>query len=744
LLIQDHDPWATDSNEDILGALLTQGKIDAWEKKTTSQILNGGVDFNNYSLVLFANDQGQAMYNNYARFADDLETYVENGGALVFGACDSGWMTGTINVPLPGGATTAVKYDHNNYIVDTTSPVVTGEYTDGTSLLESQLYGNWCSHNYFTAMPANANVIFRNGDGNATLIEYQLGDGYVLASGLTWEFYVYRTSYISVDFADVAYDDLIMTALSKIGAYNYEKYLVEFVDYDGSLINAQRVDRGVRPTQPTAPVRAGHTFIGWDANGDGMIDYFDYQELPQVTAPVVYTAVYDVLDYTISLTVGENGTAMGGGTFEYGTSILLTATPNEGYSLEGWYVDGTLISTDDALVYVVTSNVEITCLFKQNVAAELELTLDKVSYENGERVTVILALKNITDPSGILGYKITEMKYNGILFTQMVASGIISDVDFKFSTGRRGWYVYPPTGLYPTRFNVLGDGSGAQPAFYDNEVLVELSFNLDVSAMGLSFPCDVMCEFTGVGINGNNENCTIRFNRVEATITCGHSNTITEDYVAPTCTTEGFSGRVICADCGVMVDAGSVLPMYDHTWAFHERLEATCVDAGFESEICTVCGEIRVSLIIDALGHIETDVPGYAEGCLNTGLTDGVYCHDCEQWVIPQEVIEGGTHIEGEWTAICDENGKIKYEEKLCERCGLQLDKRIPPENEGGNNGGGTDIHDNQMQVDNINVILGCAGSIGMVGVLPSAMAIGSILLLRRKKEQLGEDSSEE
>ena len=1032
LLIQDHDPWATDSNEDVLGKLLTQGKIDAWEKKSTSQILNGNVDFNNYSLILFANDQGQAMYNNYARFADDLETYVENGGALVFGACDSGWMTGTINVPLPGGAETAVKYDHNNYIVDTTSPVVTGEYTDGTSLLESQLYGNWCSHNYFTSVPANANVIFKNGDGNATLIEYTLGNGYVLASGLTWEFYVYRTSYIAVDFADVAYDDLIMTALSKIGAYDYQKYLVEFVDYDGALINAQRIERGHSPAQPAAPVREGHTFIGWDMNNDGVVDYFDYQELPQVIAPVVYTAVYDVLDYTVTLADTEHGTVSGGGTFEYGTSILLTATPDEGYSVQGWYLDGELISTEDALVYVVTSDVELVCLFKQNVSAELELTLDKPHYNNGEKVTVTLTLKNITDPTGILGYKITGMRYNGMLFTEMVASGVVSGVEFYFPRGRTGWYVYPPTGLYPTRFNVLGDGANARPAFADGEIVVVLSFYLDVTALNVSLPCDVVCDFTGVGINGNNEECTIRFNTVEATIACGHSNTITEGYAEPTCTAEGFSGRILCAECGELVDAGHVLPMIAHSWIFSERLEPTCESQGCEYEICTACNEIRVSLIIDALGHLETTVPGYAENCVNPGLTDGiyctrcgqftvpqetiparghniihyegypatcttegltngeycdvcnvwvipqevipatghntevvygyeatctedgltdgeycnncntwlveqvviaalghneqvvygyeatctesgltdgvicercgewlvaqeeiaalghdvevvlgheatctedgltdgeycnrcniwtveqfvieanghntvivdgydatctedgltageyceicgtwvveqvvipashaasewqpleydqfgrvvkeevvctvcglqldfripapehsgevivdgydatceadgltagVYCEDCGIWVIPQEIIPGGEHIESDWTPVYDENGNVKHEEKVCERCGLQLDLRIPAENNGGNgygNGGGIDIYDNQMNVDNLNVSVGCAGVIGMAGILPSAAFVGGMLLLRRRKSQIGEDSSEE
>ena len=53
-------------------------------------------------------------------------------------------------------------------------------------------------------------------------------------------------------------------------------------------------------------------------------------------------AVWQAKRYTITaVSEDENkGTVTGGGTYEYGTTIRLAATPKEGYVFEGWYKDG--------------------------------------------------------------------------------------------------------------------------------------------------------------------------------------------------------------------------------------------------------------------------------------------------------------------------------------------------------------------------------------------------------------------
>jgi hypothetical protein len=108
-------------------------------------------------------------------------------------------------------------YSRYNYIVDRLHPVVTGAMTDQRPLTDTLLYGNYCSHTYFLSdtLPENANIILRDANGNPTLVEYALGNGHIIASGLTWEFYYNRNAYGggSLTYSKSVFDDLILYAV---------------------------------------------------------------------------------------------------------------------------------------------------------------------------------------------------------------------------------------------------------------------------------------------------------------------------------------------------------------------------------------------------------------------------------------------------------------------------------------------------------------------------------------------------
>ena len=341
-------------------------------------------------------------------------------------------------------------------------------------------------------------------------------------------------------------------------------------------------------------------------------------------------------------------------------------------------------------------------------------------------------------------------------------------------------------------------------------------------------------------------------------VTCAHPNTHIENAIDPTCVQEGYTGDVVCDDCG-FVTAGNIIVTADHNFVYfsegedgtctkaayyyekctdctairqvetvfgeHEYVydpgcEASCMKDGMTaSEYCGRCGEVFVEgVVIPAPGHCVEVILGYEATCYQDGLTDGAYCDICGEILIEQEVIPGG-HVESEWTACeydifgrvsmeeiictrcgeqldlripasehnaevivegydatCDENGltaglfceecnewifvqetipalghkegdwetvydkdgNVKYEEKLCENCGMQLDMRIPADPD--NNGGGIDIYDNILNIGAIDV--GCTGTIGMVGMLP-CVALLSGLMIRRKKNSNTEEVEE-
>ena len=78
-----------------------------------------------------------------------------------------------------------------------------------------------------------------------------------------------------------------------------------------------------------------------------------------VTSAATYTAYFEKLTYTVTATAGTGGTVSGGGTYEYGTSVTLTATPSEGYKFVQWS-DG---NTNATRTFTVTGNVSLTASF---------------------------------------------------------------------------------------------------------------------------------------------------------------------------------------------------------------------------------------------------------------------------------------------------------------------------------------------------------------------------------------------
>ncbi len=205
LLVEDVLPWDSDANQVVLS------QLTEYDKVTTSRFLT--VDLSKYGVIVFANDQPFNTYENYKAFKEYMELFASIGGVIVFGACDAGWSNGELVEKLPGDVSKKTHYVYNNYIVDYSHPIVTASLTDNNKLDDSDLYNNYCSHVSFDehSLPAGTKIIIREKDSDRpTLVEYPLGKGRVIASGLTWE-HCYRLQYGR--FGRKAMDDMFKYAI---------------------------------------------------------------------------------------------------------------------------------------------------------------------------------------------------------------------------------------------------------------------------------------------------------------------------------------------------------------------------------------------------------------------------------------------------------------------------------------------------------------------------------------------------
>ena len=118
----------------------------------------------------------------------------------------------------------------------------------------------------------------------------------------------------------------------------------------------------------TATANSGYTFDHWqDGNTSN-------PRTITVTGDATYTATFTQDNYVITtnVTPAGSGTVVGGGTYHYGDTPTLTATPAEGYEFAGWQ-DG---NTDNPRTITVTGNATYTATFNEVGTTYYNVTAD--------------------------------------------------------------------------------------------------------------------------------------------------------------------------------------------------------------------------------------------------------------------------------------------------------------------------------------------------------------------------------
>lgn len=85
-----------------------------------------------------------------------------------------------------------------------------------------------------------------------------------------------------------------------------------------------------------------------------------------------------------------------------------------------------------------------------------------------------------------------------------------------------------------------------------------------------------------------------------AEIICEHPNVETKDAVVSTCTQKGYSGNVVCSDCGAVLTTGSELPLAEHSYK-SVVTDPTYSSQGYTTHTCIVCGDSYVDSYVDCI-----------------------------------------------------------------------------------------------------------------------------------------------
>ncbi|MDD4149339.1 MAG: T9SS type A sorting domain-containing protein, partial [Bacteroidales bacterium] len=123
----------------------------------------------------------------------------------------------------------------------------------------------------------------------------------------------------------------------------------------GTISGAGTFDYGTSIELIATP-EIGYDFVNWTEDGIEVSTDATYSFTLTENRILIANFVLQTFEISASVNPANSGTISGAGTFDYGTSIELIATPEIGYDFVNWTEDGTPVSTDATYSFTLTEN----------------------------------------------------------------------------------------------------------------------------------------------------------------------------------------------------------------------------------------------------------------------------------------------------------------------------------------------------------------------------------------------------
>ena len=342
------------------------------------------------------------------------------------------------------------------------------------------------------------------------------------ADGTTWGVYSsggYNNSpCMRIKYADNSDDWLMMPQMTVAGDYAVawkarihsttypETYQVLWYDgttatqlFQETLNSTTMVDRSVNFT---VPATGGGRIVFRYLSNDMYYLYLDNVVISQVAPPVQQ---YTIVAVSNNLSMGS---VVGGGTYDEGTSIQLTANPSSGFHFVQWQ-DGV---TDNPRNIIVTANASYTAIFEEDAPPQYTVTVESNNDEWGSACCSGTydegTLVQLT-ATPLAGYRFVHWQ-DGVsdsLRTVTVTADITYTATFE---------ALPPVPQYTVTVNcVLYDGREVDPSFVTGAGVYDDGDNVTLEGFvqGCATSLDFWIIETGDTIRENPYTFVIHSNR---------------------------------------------------------------------------------------------------------------------------------------------------------------------------------------------------------------------------------------
>ena len=125
----------------------------------------------------------------------------------------------------------------------------------------------------------------------------------------------------------------------------------------GTVAGGGRFAEGTQRTVTATP-NIAYNFVNWTNGGTVVSTDANYTFTVTEAADLVANFAIKTFEVNASAEPATYGTVTGSGTFEYGSTVTLTASPNLGYVFFNWTKDGNVVSTDATYTFTAEDGVE--------------------------------------------------------------------------------------------------------------------------------------------------------------------------------------------------------------------------------------------------------------------------------------------------------------------------------------------------------------------------------------------------
>ncbi|MCQ4086847.1 InlB B-repeat-containing protein [Saccharibacillus sp. JS10] len=264
----------------------------------------------------------------------------------------AGWKANVHNISFDsngGSAVADLAVDFDSKIQEPAAPTRVGhdftgwysdedlkqsfDFTTQTVSGDATLYAGWSLQKYTVNFD-----VYEGADVPDQLISY--GDLIQAPANPEQPGYTFINWYEDADYTQIFdFQKIIENSTTIYAGWKINGYTAVFDSNGGSEVNSQPLNFGSLLTEPQAPVRDGHTFIGWftDPNFEHPVDWTTLK----IKGDMTLYANWERHQHTVTFDT-YGGSAIDDQTILYGDTLTAPTSPTsdtEGYVFAGWFSD---------------------------------------------------------------------------------------------------------------------------------------------------------------------------------------------------------------------------------------------------------------------------------------------------------------------------------------------------------------------------------------------------------------------